>query len=166
MPQFEVGQQELVDVHHYTYLIDLCGMLSEGKAAAGSERALVERVNQLLAEHVYFSTQQRPNYEKMMSTKEFMSSRNKFYGFFLAGFMSVPFFTGFLGLGFAEINPKEKEINSLTQTVFYSGDRMRGQAFRMEHEFEKECINQMARSTQRKFLNRVDAGQDLSLIHI
>ena len=26
MAQFEVGQPELIDVHHYTYLIDMCGM--------------------------------------------------------------------------------------------------------------------------------------------
>lgn len=26
MPQYEVGQQELVDVHHYTYLIELASM--------------------------------------------------------------------------------------------------------------------------------------------
>jgi hypothetical protein len=53
--------------------------------------------------------------------------------------MSVQFLTEFLGLGFAEINPREKEINALTQTSFYSAELMRGQAFRMEHEFEKEC---------------------------
>ena len=28
------------------------------------------------------------------------------------------------GLGFSEINPREKEINSLTQTVFYSSELM------------------------------------------
>ena len=27
MPQFEVGQQELVDLHHYTYDIDMCSLL-------------------------------------------------------------------------------------------------------------------------------------------
>ena len=27
MPQFEVGQPELVDLHHYTYDIDMCAML-------------------------------------------------------------------------------------------------------------------------------------------
>ena len=31
MAQFEIGQQELVDVHHYCYEIDLHPML-EGKA--------------------------------------------------------------------------------------------------------------------------------------
>ena len=28
MPQFEVGQQELVDVHHYLYLVDMFAMLA------------------------------------------------------------------------------------------------------------------------------------------
>ena len=38
---------------------------------------------------------------------------------------------------------------------------MKGQAYRMEYEFEKECINQMARSTQRKYGNRFDGKQDM-----
>ena len=50
----------------------------------------------------------------------------------------------------SEINPKEKEINSLTQTAFYSIELMARQAWRMEYEFEKECISQMARSTLRE----------------
>ena len=39
-------------------------------------------------------------------------------------FLSPSFFAAFAGLGFSEINPKEKEINSLTQTVFYSVELM------------------------------------------
>ena len=27
MPQFEVGQRELVDLHHYTYDVDMCAIL-------------------------------------------------------------------------------------------------------------------------------------------
>ena len=158
MPQFEVGQKELVDVHHYTYLID---MRSMHKGSERSEEALIDRVNQILAEHIFFSTQKRSDYEKFLSKEEFKSSK-KYYSFFTENFMAVPFFTELMGLGFAEINPKEKEINSLTQTSFYSTELMRGQQYRMEHEFEKECINQMARSTQRGYLARFDSGQSIS----
>ena len=38
--------------------------------------------------------------------------------------MSVEWFRDFAGLGFSEINPKEKDVNSLTQTVFYSTEMM------------------------------------------
>ena len=41
----------------------------------------------------------------------------------------------------------EKEVNSLTRTAFYSAEMMQRQSWRQEYEFEKECINQMARST-------------------
>ena len=155
MAQFEVGQQELIDVHHYTYLIDMCAMYKSGSGPP--EQAMIQRVNRKLVDHVYFSTQKRSDYDKMLTKDEFISKN--FYRFFENGFMGVPFFTEYLGLGFADINPREKEINSLTQTVFYSTDLMRGQAFRMEHEFEKECINQMARSTSRKYLARFEGGQ-------
>ena len=57
--------------------------------------------------------------------------------------MAVEWLGGFAGLGFAEINPKEKEVNSLTQTVFYNAEMMLRQSYRMEYEFEKECINQV-----------------------
>ena len=116
MPQFEVGQQELVDVHHYTYLIELSSML------AGSTE-LIKRVNQFLVEHIFFSTQKRSNYDKMMSLEQFKGSF-KFFTFFLENFMSVDYLTEFVALGFSDINPKEKEINSLTQTVFYEASRM------------------------------------------
>ena len=54
--------------------------------------------------------------------------------------------------GFSEVNPKEKEINSLTQTAFYGTEMMSRQAWRMEYEFEKECINQMAQKTLRQHM--------------
>jgi hypothetical protein len=54
----------------------------------------------------------------------------RYHEFFLQAFLSPRFFgsSGFAGLGFSEINPKEKEINSLTQTVFYSTELMSRQA--------------------------------------
>ena len=158
MPQYEVGQQELVDVHHYTYVLDACALL--GGQAHPELLRRVHAVNAVLAEHIFFSTQKRSNYDKFLSPEEFKASR-KYYRDFECGFMSVEWLAEFVGLGFAEINPKEKEINSLTQTVFYAADLMRMQAYRQEYEFEKECINQMARSNLRKYGGRFDGGQDM-----
>jgi hypothetical protein len=45
--------------------------------------------------------------------------------------------------------------------VFYSSALMTKQAGRMEHQFEKECINQMARSTLRTYLGAVNTKQDM-----
>ena len=158
MPQFEVGQQELVDVHHYTYLIDICAMLSAGSGEAG--QIVVERVNQELADHIYFSTQKRTDYNVMMTTEAFKSHK-KYYSYFLGTFLSIEFLQQFIGLGFAEINPKEKDVNSLTQTVLYSTELMGMQSYRMDYEFEKECINQMARSTLRKYERRLEGDVTL-----
>jgi hypothetical protein len=156
MPQFEVGQQELVDIHYYTYLIDLCSM-------SNADPKLVKRIheaNEFLAEHIHFSTQKRNNYEKFLSTDQFRKTK-KSYRFFLDEFMSTDYLSDFVGLGFSDINLKEKEINSLTQTVFYSSELMRQQANRQEFEFEKECINQMARSTIRKYLAKFNETTDM-----
>lgn len=159
MPQFEVGQQELVDVHHYSYLVDMCAMLALA-SKQDVNLGLVERVNQELVEHILFSTQKRNNYEKLMKLAEFTSNK-KYFNFFLATFMSVDFHQEFVGLGFSEINTREKDINSLTQTVFYSTELMGMQHYRMEAEFEKECINQMARSTLRKYESRIGGEHDM-----
>jgi hypothetical protein len=50
------------------------------------------------------------------------------YQLFLDEFMSTDYLSNFVGLGFSDINSKEKEINSLTQTGFYSSELMRQQA--------------------------------------
>ena len=46
MPQYEVGQPELVDLHHYTYDIDICSILYKsnllGKGAGGDHRTLCQ----------------------------------------------------------------------------------------------------------------------------
>ena len=50
------GQQELVDLHHYTYDIDLHAML--GQRHPMSDRGVTKRVNgvnEVLADHVHFS---------------------------------------------------------------------------------------------------------------
>jgi hypothetical protein len=145
MPQFEVGQQELIDIHHYTYLIDMCslGVMPE---ALGQ---LVNSMNEVLVQNIYFSTQNRNNYHKMVKTDQFINS--KVYQFFLRHFMGVEWFDQYIGLGLSDINPKEKDINCLTQTVFYAQDLMRSQMYRQEYEFEKECINEMSRANSRRF---------------
>ena len=111
MPQFEVGQQELIDIHHYTYLIDLCSL---GKAPERLAK-IVYDVNSYLVGHIYFSTQNRNNYHKMMSRDQFGNTK-RYMSEFCKNFLTVEWFSEYVGLGFSEINPKEKDINSLTQT--------------------------------------------------
>lgn len=198
MPQFEVGQQELIDIHHYTYLIDMCSM---GKAT-GQLAQIVYDINSHLVNHIYFSTQNKNNYHKMIKTDQFVNTK-RYMNAFQQSFLSVEWFSEFVGLGFSDINPKEKDINSLTQTgqyfssmctlitattvnstshlmrlaiplitfsnpiartntVFYLTDLMRHQGYRQEYEFEKECINQMARSNVRRFEAMFQGGQNAS----
>lgn len=145
MPQFEVGQQELIDIHHYTYLIDMCSL---GKAPEALGQLVLD-MNEELAQKIYYSTQNRNNYHKIMKSNQFENS--KAYRHFLQHFMGVEWFGEYIGLGLSDINPKEKDINCLTQTVFYSQDLMRSQQFRQEYEFEKECVNEMARANSRRF---------------
>jgi hypothetical protein len=114
MPQFEVGQQELIDIHHYTYLIDMCSM---GKATSRLAQ-IVHDVNGHLVNHIYFSTQNRNNYHKMMKHETFVNTK-RYMNAFQQTFLSVEWFMEYLGLGFSDINPKEKDINSLTQTGEY-----------------------------------------------
>eukprot|EP01043_Picozoa_sp_COSAG02_P023858 COSAG02_NODE_1285_length_13457_cov_11.145606_9_plen_1761_part_00 len=157
MGQFEVGQPELVDLHHYTYLLDMCSIKSTTRSEGLD---LVQRVNAHLADHIYFSTQKRSSYDKFLTPDEFRASR-RYYDFFLSNFMSVAWHTDLVGLGFPDVNPKEKDINSLSQTVFYLDELMSSQAYRMEYEFEKECINNMARMTLRKYGAKFDGVQGM-----
>lgn len=160
MAQYEIGQQELIDLHHFTYEMDLMAVLGKKKA----DRTLMERINaanRLLGQKVLLSTQNLADYDKLMPYKKFLGHK-EYYDFFLNMFMTVDFFNMFVGLGFSDINMKEKDVNSLTQTVFYSSEMMQRQAYRMEYEFEKECINQMARSTLRRHLGVFGGKQDMS----
>lgn len=111
MPQFEVGQQELIDIHHYTYLIDMCSL---GKAT-GQLAKIVHDVNSHLVNHIHFSTQNRSSYHKMMKQEVFVNTK-RYMNTFQEHFLSVEWFSQYLGLGFSDINPKEKDVNSLTQT--------------------------------------------------
>ena len=119
MPQFEIGQQELVDIHHYTYDIDMCSMLHRSNAKDRPLMERVQKVNDTLVNNIIFSTQNRWDYEKFMTLKEFKGSKD-FTIAFRNSFMSVDWFQLFVGLGFPDINPKDKEFNCLTQTSFYS----------------------------------------------
>jgi hypothetical protein len=101
MPQFEVGQQELIDVHHYSYMIDLMSMICVDRNAQGDHSSMAARVravNQQLVEHIHFSTQRQANYDKMMKLKDFVGNK-KYYDFFLSCFLSIRFFDSFCGLG-------------------------------------------------------------------
>ena len=158
MAQFEVGQQELIDAHHYSYLIDMCA-ISETKSPGRSKskyRPLVEKVNQILSEHILYSTQEPYDYDKLLSKDDFKIA---YLPYFQRMFMSTEYLKSFVGLGFAEVNAGEKEVNSLTQTVFYKSRLMSQKAHQMEYEFAKECINQMARSNLRRYLNKFDGHQ-------
>ena len=140
MPQFEVGQQDLIDVHHYTIMVDQCAMIPTSDPSLFQR---VRHVNQVLVDNTYFSTQKRNNYDKLIPIEDFKKTKN-YRKVFINTFLSIEFLEEYVGLGFADINPKEKEINSLTQTVFYSSELMSQQAHRQSYEFEKECINQLA----------------------
>ena len=89
--------------------------------AVGLQR--VNRVNEMLVDHIIFSTQNRWDYEQFMDPDDFKSSRD-FTGTSRHAFMSADWFQTFTGLGFPDINPKDKEFNCLTQTSFYSNKLM------------------------------------------
>lgn len=48
-----------------------------------------------------------------MPNAEFVKAK-EFYGFYLSSFLSYDWFNKYASLGFNEVNPKEKDINSLT----------------------------------------------------
>ena len=77
----------------------------------------------MLVDHIIFSTQNRWDYEQFMDPDDFKSSRD-FTGTYRHAFMSADWFQTFTGLGFPDINPKDKEFNCLTQTSFYSNKLM------------------------------------------
>lgn len=111
LPQFEVGQPELVNLHHYTYALDLYSL--DRKAAAKELTACVLAVNEALVDQTLFSTSRSDDYDKYYELSAF--KRSKFYTFYKSWFMTFNFFDQFAALAFPDINPKEKEKNSLTQ---------------------------------------------------
>ena len=150
MASFEAGQRELCDVHAHCYELDMAAMARKGDApseAAAVARQRVQLVNKALAEHVHASTFRTDDYHKILKHEQFM--KTKAYETFVKAFMSCPFFHLYCGLGFVSFNPKDKDINCLTQTVIYSCDMMSQRSWRQDHEFEKEAVNQMAQRTLR-----------------
>lgn len=181
MAQFEVGQQELVDIHHYTYLMDMCMLKKADKLTE-----IVYACNKFLVQKIYFSMQGKNNYHKLMDLQDFVRAR-KYMNLFQQTFLTPEWFKEYvgkfkcqlklqkccfsfitlccvdiiytIGLGFSEINPKEKDINALTQTVFYDRDMIKSMSYRQDYEFEKECINQMARTNLRR-IHMFDENQN------
>lgn len=49
MGQYEVGQKELIDIHHYTFMIDHCALQS----ADSDLVSRVHGVNQMLLKHIF-----------------------------------------------------------------------------------------------------------------
>ena len=119
----------------------------------------VHRVNDMLVNHIIFSTQNRWDYEQFMDLEDFKSSRD-FTGTFRNCFMTAEWFQQFTGLGFPDINPKDKEFNCLTQTSFYS-NKLMVQCHGPSHDFEKQCVNEMSRNTLRKQMRVMEGRQTL-----
>ena len=91
MAQFEVGQQELIDLHHYTYLMDICMMNKAGKLAD-----IVYSINKFLLQHIYFSMQGRNNYHKLMDLHDFAQAR-KYINPFQQTFLTSDWFSEYIG---------------------------------------------------------------------
>jgi len=156
MGQFEVGQQELVDLHHHTFLIDL---LAEMNMDEGLARRVVE-ANEIMLRHTLFSTSKRHNYEKMLSTSDFMKTKK--FREFQRFFMSIKWFDAFCALGFDQIPMSEKEVNCLTKTIFYTTELMRSKQHSTEYDFEKEAVNNMARASLRNYQAQFNDTFDMS----
>ena len=106
-----------------------------GKELVAADKALVQRVqtvNATLAAQIFWSTQRLADYEKLLSTQQFMASK-RHYETYLNSFMSVPFLQEFAALGFTEINLREKDINALTRGAFFSTELMGRQVRRTPH---------------------------------
>ena len=156
MGQFEVGQQELIDLHHHTFLIDL---LAATSLDDNLERR-VEAANQVMLQHTLFSTSKRHNYEKILSTSDFMKTKK--YREFQRYFMSINWFNTFCGLGFDQIPMSEKEVNCLTKTLFYTMELMKSKQHSTEYDFEKEAVNNLARTSLRNYHAQFDDRLDMS----
>lgn len=156
MGQFEVGQQELIDLHHHTFLIDL---LAEMNVDGDLAQRVVE-ANAVMLHHTLHSTSKRNNYEKMMSTDEFMKTKK--FREFQRSFMSIRWFETFCALGFDQIPKGEKEKNCLTKTIFYTTELMKQKQHSTEYDFEKEAVNNMARTALRTYLAQFNGRLEMA----
>ena len=85
-------------------------------------QARVRAVNAILAKSTFHSTNRLADYHKLLTQQAFEAGKG--YAGFLDNFMSSAFFAEYAGLGLSPFVPAEKEINSLTQTAFYSCEMM------------------------------------------
>lgn len=92
MPQFELGQQQLVDVHHYLYLLDLFALENVDRDL----ESRVHAVNELLVNHLLFSTSKSTNYDKILPLKDVIKSKS-LYRPIRNGLMTIEFFTRYIG---------------------------------------------------------------------
>ena len=119
----------------------------------------VSEINKVLFQKTLYSTNRMNDYEKQLAIKDVSKDWQKF---FLDKFLSQTFLQTFVSMGFNEVNPREKEQNALTQCVFYTTELMNRIMFRQDFEFERECINQMAKSNMTKYQRSVDGVLDES----
>ena len=91
MAQFEVGQQELVDIHHYTYLMDMCMLKKADKLTD-----IVYACNKFLVQKIYFSMQGKNNYHKLMDLQDFVRAR-KYMNVFQQTFLTPEWFKEYVG---------------------------------------------------------------------
>ena len=160
LAQFEAGQRELVDAHHYGYAADLASLLRKAGHANRDLDARVRSVNQALTDAVYFSTSRQSDYEEFIDVRD-LPRYKQIHDDFLSNFMSFEFFLKYIGLGMTDEDPKVKDISALTRHAFYATKLMSRQTHRMEYEFEKEVLNNAARATLRKYTQTLDPGAQL-----
>ncbi len=68
MAQFEIGQQELVDLHHHTYEVDLHAMTRRARNYEDPPLAgRIREVNKFLVEKIFWSTQRQADYDHFSS---------------------------------------------------------------------------------------------------
>ena len=148
-------------------------------------QARIHAVNAILFEKCIFSTSRESNYDQFQKLATFRGSKG--YEVFLNCFMSSDWFNTFVALGFGEFDARIKDFNSLTQTAWYtvklmtvsllllfSNDFMfhffsnivlfslrQMKAHSMAFEFEKQCINEMARQNVRKMTSKMEGRHSL-----
>jgi len=165
--QYENGQKELRDVHYYLYAVDLLALLRRDRCPDRDLETRCRAANHILAAHARFSTSHQSDYEQLVDAKDFARSPHR--EAFEASFPSHAFFAEYVALGFPDENPKEKDINTLTRAAFYTTKLMHRTSGRMEYEFEREAINQMARNGLRKYqhtLGSIPSAKTSTKVHL
>ena len=113
MAQFEVGQQELIDIHHYTYLMDMCMLKKADKLSD-----IIYAVNKFLVQNIHFSMQGRNNYHKLMDLQDFARAR-KYMSPFQQCFLTPEWFKEYVG----KFKSRSFEIVFRFVSLVFVGDR-------------------------------------------